>query len=599
MMRGMKAKIKALMFLNGIFWGKAKGVFIYNIFNCVIFGPLIQVCDVIMVQVVMDALLDGKDVAYVVLLAVILCGVQIIGGIIQLGVAYFVLEKNNLRLRSEITKDFLLKIKRFDYHYLDNPEYLNKLQYVAGDFANKVISAQGFLSQILTNVSTIAAVFTIIISLNRPLIIIFSIVYTILAAVLRGRITKIGFEKNQEFIPANRKCGYYESIYKDRAYSMDIRCTRLSDIVLEEYDKNIEVQKETVKKYSRKLAVPNIARNTLAIAVYCLCMSYIGVSLSADALSQVTILPTLLSSYSKLSSNLNSIFSLDAQLTEISLFYEKYDELMKLKCEIENIDGSQNKSKINTEPFDIVFDNVSFTYPGSNFSIRNLNLHIKKGETVGIVGVNGAGKTTLTKLILRLYDVESGVIRINGRNIKDYSPYELRYLIGYASQSPNLYSFTVRQNLSLYNSPSDDEISDILDNMSFSEILNKFNANIDSQINKSFDPDGIMLSGGEAQRLAIARILTGKFGIFICDEPTAALDPFSEKEVMDRIYQRASGSTALIIAHRLSTIKNADRIIVLDNGQVIEEGTHDELLRMDGKYKEMFYAQAENYQIDV
>lgn len=598
-MKNLKIKLQALIQLNKIFFEKAKGVFIYNIFNSIIIGPCISVVGLIMIQFVMDALLNGKSDLYIVWLIVLLSGVQIIGNLIQIFIAYFFIERINLKVKLSITRDFLEKIRHIDYRYLDDPKYLDALQYVSNNLASQVTFAHEIFITLLLNISTIFAVCSIVIELRMPVIIGISLIYTIIVTIVRNRMTRIGFEKNQEFIPYERRCGYYQSIFKNRDMAQDMRCTKLPNIILSEYDNSVKAQENTINKYAKRLVLPAMGNIGSSAILACCCLIYVSLSISNNALSGITALPTLFDSYRNLSSNLNSIFRCDAQLVDLSMFFSKYKELMHIDCTIENKTADHSSSRAYCKPFDIEFKNVSFTYPNSGFSLKNFNLHINKGETIGIVGVNGAGKTTITKLLLRLYDVDSGGIFINGNNIKEFDLISLREDIGYSPQLPNLYSISFRQNLSLYDEQPSIYEKKLLDAFGFEKVFDKFHGNINSQVTKQFDTQGIMLSGGEIQKLSIARTYGKNFGLLIFDEPTAALDPISEKEMMDIIYQRAETSTTIIIAHRLSTIKNADRIIVLENGMIIESGTHNELINLNWKYKEMYYAQGENYQFTV
>lgn len=598
-MKNLKNKLHALIKLNRVFFLKAKSVFIYNILNSVIIGPCISITGLIMIQLVMNALLNGKSDSYIVWLIIILSGVQIAGNFLQMFMAYFFLERINLKVRLSITKDFLNKIRQIDYRYFDDPKYLDMLQYVSDNLANQVTSAHALLVTLLLNISTILAVCSIVIELKMPVIIAISFIYAIIVTVLRNKLTKIGFEKNQEFIPSERRCGYYQSIFKNRDMAQDIRCTELSNIILSEYDNSVRSQESTIKKYATKLAIPAIGNIGSSALLTCSCLIYVSLSISNNILSSITVLPTLFDSYRNLSSNLNSIFKCDAQLINLSMFYSKYQELMQIDCNIENKVADCKPGSAYCKPFDIEFKNVFFSYPNSSFSLKDFSFHIKKGETIGIVGVNGAGKTTLTKLLLRLYDADSGGIYINGINIKDFDLMSLRENIGYCPQTPNLYSLSFRQNLCLYNEQQSESEENLLDAFEFEKIFDKFHGNVNSQVTKQFDANGIMLSVGEIQKLSIARTCGKEFGLLIFDEPTSALDPISEKEMMALIYQRADTSTTIIIAHRLSTIKKADCIIVLENGMIIESGTHDELIKLNGKYKEMFYAQGENYQLTI
>ena len=206
------------------------------------------------------------------------------------------------------------------------------------------------------------------------------------------------------------------------------------------------------------------------------------------------------------------------------------------------------------------------------------------------MGENGAGKSTLAKLLLRLYDIDSGAILYNGKPIGEWDVHELRKRVGIAFQDANLYALTLRENLQYYNPGASDERRmkalktvglDRLDDM-------------EKTVSREFVEDGIMLSGGETQKLALARLLMDDFGLMILDEPSSALDPLAEYK-MTKLMFDVSNTTTIMIAHRLSTIRDADRIYLISGGEVAEQGTHEELMALNGKYAEMFRKQAENY----
>ena len=233
---------------------------------------------------------------------------------------------------------------------------------------------------------------------------------------------------------------------------------------------------------------------------------------------------------------------------------------------------------------------VSFAYPESSFCLKHLNLKIEPGERIGIVGENGAGKSTLAKLLLRLYDPDSGQILYNGRPIGEWDVHELRKRVGIAFQDANLYALTLRENLQYYNlEATDKQRLRALKTVGLDRL-----DDLEKTVSREFVEDGIMLSGGEIQKLALARLLMDDFGLMILDEPSSALDPLAEYK-MTKLMFELSNTTTIMIAHRLSTIRDADRIYLISDGEVTECGTHEELMSLDGKYAEMFRKQAENY----
>ncbi|MEO6014191.1 MAG: ABC transporter ATP-binding protein [Devosia sp.] len=263
------------------------------------------------------------------------------------------------------------------------------------------------------------------------------------------------------------------------------------------------------------------------------------------------------------------------------------------------LDPAQPKPFPNPLRTGIVFDNVGFRYPGAErWVIRNFNLTIKAGETVALVGENGAGKTTIVKLITRLYEPEEGRITIDGIDIRDFSAHDLRRHIGAIFQDFLRYSFTARENIGvgrIEETHDLDRITRSAEQSLASEVIAKLPGQYDQQLGKQFI-GGQDLSGGEWQKLAIARAYMREASIIILDEPTAALDARAEAEVFSRFKNLAETSTtALLISHRFSTVRIADRIVVLEDGKVLENGTHAELMALAGHYAELFELQAAGY----
>lgn len=246
----------------------------------------------------------------------------------------------------------------------------------------------------------------------------------------------------------------------------------------------------------------------------------------------------------------------------------------------------------------IVFHDVGFRYPGSErFVIRNLNLTIKAGETVALVGENGAGKTTIVKLMTRLYEAEEGTITIDGIDIREFSSADLRRNIGVIFQDFLRYSFTARDNIGVGRIEEAADLARITRSAEQSladEVIDRLPGGYEQQLGKQFI-GGQDLSGGEWQKLAIARAYMREAEIIILDEPTAALDARAESEVFARFKSLSESATALIISHRFSTVRMADRIIVIDEGRVLEQGTHEELMALRGHYAELFELQAAGY----
>ena len=236
----------------------------------------------------------------------------------------------------------------------------------------------------------------------------------------------------------------------------------------------------------------------------------------------------------------------------------------------------------------VVFEDVCFAYHAERPILNGVSFSAEPGQKVAIVGASGAGKSTLAKLLFRFYDADSGEIRIDGQNIRAVSQQSLREAIGVVPQDTVLFNDSLEYNIR-YGNPdaSDDALRQAIKHASLKAFINSLPNGLETQVGER----GLKLSGGEKQRIAIARVLLKSPKILIFDEATSALDSHSENAIMDAIFNVAAGHTSLIIAHRLSTVQTADRIVVLDNGKVVEQGTHSDLLARNGAYASLWQAQ--------
>ena len=245
---------------------------------------------------------------------------------------------------------------------------------------------------------------------------------------------------------------------------------------------------------------------------------------------------------------------------------------------------------------------VSFTYPvpekNPNPVLSDVSFTVRKGEKIAIVGYNGAGKTTLTKLLMRLYDVTDGAIFYNGTDIRNYDISSFRAHIGSVFQDYKIFAATIGENVmgGTYTDAQKEAVESALTAAGFSEKYRKLPQKADTELTREFDEKGINLSGGEGQKIAIARAFAKNSDILILDEPSSALDPIAEYELNKTIEAAAKDRTVIFISHRLSTTRMADRIYLFDGGKITEQGSHEELMKQDGIYAKMFRVQAKKYQ---
>lgn len=246
---------------------------------------------------------------------------------------------------------------------------------------------------------------------------------------------------------------------------------------------------------------------------------------------------------------------------------------------------------------EIEFKNVSFKYPHTeNYVIKNLNLKLSTGKSFAIVGRNGSGKTTMIKLLLRLYVPTEGQITLNGIDIQEYQYNDYIDIFGVVFQDFKIFSFSLGQNVSARMCYDQSKAKACLAKAGFSDRLANMSKDLDTCLYKDFEEDGVEISGGEAQKIALARALYKDAPFIILDEPTAALDPIAEYEIYSKFNEIVENKTAIYISHRLSSCRFCQNIIVFDNGQIVQSGSHEELVTDEnGKYYELWHAQAQYY----
>jgi ATP-binding cassette subfamily B protein len=300
--------------------------------------------------------------------------------------------------------------------------------------------------------------------------------------------------------------------------------------------------------------------------------------------------------FTSVSGTLGNISSTFVAVDQHTTFLDDYFSFLAIKTLLPVPSDPQPIPSLSIDAID--FNNVEFTYPGGTEpALSGLNLHIKKGELMALVGENGAGKSTLIKLLLRFYDVQQGSIKVGGVDVRDMDPHELRNRIGVLFQDYANYELTVRENVLMGrpNGVTDDaKVIKALKDSRSEWLVNKMTNGLDSKVGRLFE-GGHDLSGGEWQRLALARIMYRNADIWILDEPTSSLDPEAEAAIFAELKENLKGRIGIVISHRFSTVRIADRIAVIDDGRVTELGSHAELIAAKNRYAELFELQASGY----
>lgn len=591
-MKAIIKNIKNILWLCRPYWKYGRLYLILSITVATLLAPIKDVIYVFFPERVVDLLVGGQSFLYVTLYALIICGISLMTYLIPCAF-YSYFERKNTYINLKINSDIYKKAAQIDYKYIDNPDYYNRYTWAINEYVRQTNAARDFINNTLQYFMAIAVLLSIIATIG-PWILLIEGVQLVLHAIINIRENKIDIRQKEELNPVQRRLSYYHRLFYLQDYSADIKSTKLKDYIFKKYESTGKTNIEIVNRYAKKTLLLGMLHESIFAITEFGIIFYLIYNITIGNIPEVGLYITMILAFYRVDSKLQGFIDLLRRANELSLNAGEIHKFFEIKSEIE--DGSAEQKLIPTNDiFSVELKDVSFAYENSGFALSNINIVIKPGEKIAVVGENGAGKSTFIKLLLRLYDVSSGEILINGHSIKNYDVHALRQKIGVAFQNPNIYAMTFAENISLYNDVSDDKINRIAKQFDFNSVFTKNDAGYDAELTREFDQQGIILSGGEIQKVALARIMYGNFGLLLLDEPSSALDPIAEYKMSELILSAANKTTTIMVAHRLSTTRNADRIVLIDNGVIKEAGTHDELMLLHGKYYEMFTKQAENY----
>ena len=403
------------------------------------------------------------------------------------------------------------------------------------------------------------------------------------------------YSLNNRWTPERRELDYYRYIGASDETAKEVKIFGLSDFLVDNFSRVSEEYYQANKKVAVSRARWGSVFATIGSAGYY--AAYVIIVLQAVN-GQISIgdLTFLAGSFSRLRSLLEGVLNQFSSMAEGALYLQDFFDFFNMEPLVRVEEATRSFPRPLRQGFE--FRDVGFCYPNTDiWAVRHLNFHLKAGEKLALVGENGAGKTTLIKLLSRLYDPSEGQILLDGHDLREYHPDELRAEIGVIFQDFVRYQMTAATNIAvgkIAERQNRDKIDDAAYRGMADRVIEKLPQGYEQMIGRRF-AEGVNLSGGEWQKVAISRAYMRDAQILVLDEPTAALDARAEYEVFQRFSELTAGKTAVLISHRFSTVRMADRILVLQNGRMLEIGTHEDLLAKDGKYAELFGLQAQGY----
>ncbi len=499
-----------------------------------------------------------------------------------------------------IQRELMSKAQMIDLKCYDIPDYYDDFVIAASQSEEMSRKAIMSVASIASNVLAMLIAGTMIFTIN-PTVAIFPVIGFIINIITRFIITKLEYQYSLEKQRIGRKADYSKRVFYQPEYAKEIKLTGIEEALIEQYDEAIAEERKMALKYSLKILPPTLIN---WICTYTVCQFFaVPVYLAYLAIEMKTILLGDVASLKNATNNIKSLLDqMNYALVDfqtVGQYAEKFRRFMDYEI---NIEGCKGSEPVPENDCTLELKNVSFKYKESEkYVLKNVSMTIRKGEKLALVGENGAGKTTLIKLIMRLYDVTEGEILFGGVDIRKLDTKAYREKIGAIFQDFQIYGATLAENVKTdFVDESDSEkIISALKKADFGGKLKTLENGIDTELTKEFSDNGTMLSGGEAQKAAIARMFIRDIPIAILDEPSSSLDPIAEYRLNKSMLENVENQAVILISHRLSTTKDADRIILLENGSIAESGSHTELLANGGTYAKMWNVQAEKYCVGI
>lgn len=583
--------MKGLWFFIQFGWKSEKKYIVYNVLYQFV-NALIPLVAVILPKFIIDELTGQMRLGMLFVYIAILIGYNLFAGILSNW-----LMQNVFTLRCKVAADFGLfmhkKLADADFERLEDPTFLDMKEkankFIYGDwqgFSYVLDSALMIIGQFFT----LAGIIAIVAALNVWMVLLF-VALVLISTVVDAWAKKNEMKISLEQVRVERGWRYFGDLFEKIEYGKEIRINSLGDWLLareEGYAKEaVAYYKRRNSFYIKSGVFGQIASAVQQILAYVYLIN--RVISKAISIGDFTMYVGAVAAFSGAMKRVMTSF---VEVKAYGIYYEAMRDYMNIPSKLRDSGTLAAPNRIDL----IEFRNVSFQYSGAeHYALRNINMKIAANEKLSIVGENGAGKTTFVKLLCRLYEPSEGEILLNGIPINSFDCESYMKLLSAVFQDFKLFSFSIKENVAFDSESSDEEVEKILNQVGLFSKLSELPNGMKSSVYKTFDANGFEPSGGEGQRIAIARAIMKNSPIIRLDEPTAALDPRAEYEIYRDFNKLTENKTAIYISHRLSSTKFCDKIAVFKRGKIVEYGAHNELYEKQGLYHELFDMQSQFY----
>ena len=571
-------KFSPLLVLGECFWG-------------VLMRLPTRIISVIGVKYVIDVIANGDDTKKVVVAVILIAVILILTEVGNWLYREFFFGIQREKMTAGLSKAMYEKAKSLDLASYDDPAFYNNFILVIQGSGNRVSNILFLVQRYIGEVVSLITIASIIFAID-PICLLIVIGIALIFTPLSRKIGKLQAQRQIENNKYHRRADYFARIFYLQDYAKEVRMNDVQPLLVERYNDAIDDVIKNQQHFVRRIDFFYFFQE-FGVQIFgfmFLLPLYLGYCvLKTKTLSAGDFVATFNGAFSIAVSFSFLTVGVMRSFAESAKLIEKYREFLNRG---EDINDGEKEAPL-TEPKEITLKNVGFTYPGNDEpTLKNINITIHPNEKIALVGYNGAGKTTLTNLLLRLYDVSEGEILIDGEDIRNVTVKSHRNRFAAVFQDFQLFAATLGENVALDTEIDRERAEQALSHSGFSKKVKK---GLDTPLLREFDDEGVMMSGGEGQKVAVARAFYKNCPYVILDEPSANLDPIAEYNLNQAMMEAAEDKTVVFISHRLSTTVNADVIYVMENGEIIESGSHSELMKMNGTYAYMFNLQAEKY----
>ncbi len=505
------------------------------------------------------------------------------------------------RLGIDINTRILEKALALDLRHFEDPEYYDKLTRARREASSRPLSLVQSNFQVLRNALTLAGYSALLVTFS-PWLVLLLLAATIPAFTAEAFFSRAGFRLRNRRAPETRRLNYLEYVMANDEHAKEVKLFGLGSLLLGRYRELAERLYHEDRKLALRRAAWGFSLSLLSTATFYACYAYIVFSTVKGPLS-LGDMTLYLVAFRQGQQSFQAILSAVGGMYEDTLYMSNLFEFFAIPTRSGS--GARPEAGNGAEPgapalseAGIRFEGVGFRYPGAGWALQGIDLYIPRGQSLALVGQNGAGKTTFIKLLTRLYEPTEGRILLDGRDLRDWDEVALRRRFGVIFQDFNQYYFLLRENVgvgSLDHLEDEVRVGEAVERAGARDLVGSLQKGLDTQLGRWFQ-DGVELSGGQWQKVALARaFMRQEADILVLDEPTAALDAEAEHAVFQRFRELAEGRTTIVISHRFPTVRMADRILVLEQGRIIEQGTHADLVTAGGRYAHLFELQAKGY----